>query len=249
MQGRRGAEGLLLAAILIGVLGTAVPARAVLLYEVGFGRGDIGFAPPLDTGPYPRSGPSDCLSCRLWGTSPRIRNQIGALQDRPLEFAIDAGATISNEQITFDVPSNYDAYHLSLDLDAESLLASNVGTGFYIFFDAPKVFTVEFQPGFWKPTSTLPLLPLPMGTALPVNMTMDFSGKRWSISVGSSSTAGVLDTSYYTGLRSIRLVLVGSGQLVGVDNIRITAVPEPGTLALLALCAVVVPLTTKRRAR
>lgn len=68
----------------------------------------------------------------------------------------------------------------------------------------------------------------------------------WTSFIGSFSSAP-LDVRFAFRYRVTDTSV--NGDYIGLDSVRVTSVPEPGTLALISLCLLALPLAMRRRIR
>jgi len=116
-------------------------ATASLLYAVDFNDDVVGQAPLVDTGPFPREGPSEIRTAtetsRGFG-EPEVVAAFGALDDQPAVFSTDllVEPYIPTEKLGFALGLNESAYRLDFDLVIEFLdPAFPFGDSFSVLLD------------------------------------------------------------------------------------------------------------------
>ena len=223
------------ALVLLGMCLVASPAASATFYLVDFSADTPGMPPQLDTGPFPRWGPSDCLNCVHSNSEPVVESASLGLVDQPVVFEHDDDATLLNEQLGFQVGSpGVSSYSLSMDLATD---LPDEGR-FTISFDLPNVLSFHLRGGqvfVFIPGGVETLLfPYASGVPLHLDASVDLAARTWSFALGEHAAVGSL-IPLYTDLASIRLILRSDTGMVAADNIHIT--PEPGTLVLLSFLA------------
>ncbi|MAE94222.1 MAG: hypothetical protein CL910_06135 [Deltaproteobacteria bacterium] len=217
--------------------GSASIAAPILLYSIDFEMQTVGAVVAEDQGPFPRSSVSSCFSCVPFQSNPLISDSLIHLDGHALELRVDENPAIANEQVLLDVPSQYSFYQVEVDLQNSLVEVLGGNSTFTVFFDAPTILPLRFL--------TQALLVLPHSPAqslasqgrLHLVMNVDFEAQRWTVSVGNVQGSGFLDPGFYSELRSVRLALTGGSleSRVGIDNLRLWAIPEPIRLLELAL--------------
>lgn len=232
----------LLLLVITGLL--AAPAIALALYDVDFDEDLPGTTPAFDTGPFPRSGPSSCLSCELFDSFPVVVPHALGLTSQPVLFGIDPEARVANEQLGFDVGlPGRGRYQLDLDLSIGEL----VGTPFTVFLDLPSIFPVDFWAGGFVGALGVPRNEVLYTAGVPFHLTMeiDFDARESTVTIGDRSFAAPL-LDRYTRLAGARLAMRSPG-FVAADDFLLVAVPEPRA-ALLTLLGVAFAGARMRRA-
>lgn len=246
-----------LALSILGLVpGMAVPqARATtsVYYDVDFDADPPGQAPGLDTGPFPRAGPSRLhLPAQTSFVDPTVVEGVGSLQERPLAFAATTQVDdpyVPSSSVWFDLDPAAPLYRILFDVEIGSLSPTPFHDSFVVALDG--------QPGVLRNLSftgagdlrlfqgALPLSErnadlgsFALGEALRIAIDVDFAASRIGVAIDGLS---VFDGSLSgTTLPSLRFVLQdhdGDGSArAAIDNVRITA-PEPRLAMLLALGA------------
>jgi hypothetical protein len=218
------------------------PANATLLYDVGFDSPPhvLGALPAEGGGAFPRQTVSD-----VWFGDPIVVEAVGALDDQPLWF--HGGALLSTpqrylEQIAFDVGAGAERYRLEFDVLVDRL--ETAADGFVIFLDrtGPAISRFEFRGDGLIQLGTGADFPgsFVEDVVIPVAVVADPVLDRWSIFVdGTRIHEGPWISD---DLVRVRFALDEySAELgnplasVGLDNVRIHAIPEPAAAALVAL--------------
>jgi hypothetical protein len=230
---------------LVSVAGTA---DAQLIYDVDFDGPPhvVGQESATVSGNSPITRPAPT---RISFGSPTVVTSLGTLGQRPVEF--NGGETISSgnanyEQMQFALYDIVDAplYRSAFDLHLDRLDPGTVGGGdqFVVLLDANTVRRLDFSSdGLSIEPAGLPsiLVPFSFGTRYRIDTLVDFRDSSWKVQMNGvtvyDGSIGVNDGD----LRSMRFNLSdvngdGSG-LVGLDNFRLIAIPEPGTAFLVSI--------------
>jgi len=234
---------MIVAAIVLAAWASAPPpANATLLYDVDFGSPPhvLGALPVEAGGALPRETVSD-----VWFGDPIVVEAVGALDDQPLWF--HGGTLLSTpqrylEQIAFDVGAGAERYRLEFDVLVDRLAAA--ADRFVIFLDrtGPAITRFEFRGDGRIQVGTGADWPgsFVEDVVISVSVVVDPVLDRWSLDVDG---ARIHEGAWISDdLVRVRFALdeysaeLGNPQAsVGLDNVRIYAIPEPAAAALVAL--------------
>lgn len=172
-------------------LGGGEPAGAigvdpVLLYDVDFNGFTAGEPVPVDTGPYPRSGPS-----ALPSSLPYVVSSALGLDDQPLYFEWDPDYPFGNEQAVFRMgDTGFGAPVYRVDIDLSITAGDGVAT---LFLDMPSIFTMVFaEEGRGSGSFRFDY---PEGVPFHFTAILDFSEREWQIWMGNTFHSGPLHPS------------------------------------------------------
>ena len=228
---------------------------------------NVDFESPAHTiGALPASGASAGPTSVNFGSPIVVQDSI--LPTQSLEFQLPAAAPSQfpgNEQIEFGLGSGASSYQLSFDLSFDSLIpAEFAGEGFSVLFDTPTIQNLNFQRfnpngpieiSVFQPTPSGPSFSQTIGTAsddelLQFAIDVDVASGRWTIEEGGVT---LLDSDFFvfgTDLESIRFSLSdrdnNGDSRVLLDNVQISAVPEPTGLGMTLFAACLVACSRRR---
>ena len=234
------------------VSGFANHASAVVLYDIDFNSDTVGSTPTVD-------GSSSTISSINFG-SPEVVDRIGRSYYQPLLFNTTGNTSpFYYDQIGLNLGNGFNHYTLDFQIYTEFLKGSV--NNFAVFFDTPQVRRLDFANNgqvmsFTQDGSQFHGNYLE-GINLNVSVDIDLLNNMWSFNVHNIVSYTGAFTSIGGDLNSIRFSLGNLSSNTGmfgltnvaIDNILVTgeniSLPEPGTLALLAMG--LVPLVLARR--
>ena len=219
-------------------------AQPTVLYDVDFGSPPhtVGAEPVVGFGAFPRPTPTLLSVLGAAESSATVVSAFGALSDQPLVLEGDGGES-SNVTLELALP-DAESYHVELDLIVDAL--PTTADDFVVFIDAPSINRLVFEP-----TGDLRVFNSAIGTTqtigtfafdTPLSLAMDFDQLTWSWSIALNGSSLFTGPAQGPGATKIRLVLARfapSGtnpgfRRVALDDLLVTAVPEPARALLLA---------------
>jgi hypothetical protein len=225
----------------LSVLALALPAAGGPLYDVRFDSDPLGELPSLSAGGLPRTGPSAIP----FGT-PRVRESVGAMATRPLEFNRGSRPGFL-EQIQFDLGFGSTVYDIEFDVVIVNLVQSGLlrdNFGFHLdYLNQPTVQGAMFLPG-----GGLEIFDITSGVTFGYQDVYD-AGVPFHVSIHADVAAGswslrLDDALVHEGalhapegdLFMARISLNDRAglatSLAGLDNVLITT-PEPSSAVLM----------------
>jgi hypothetical protein len=217
------------AGCLAAVATIAVPAEAVVYYDIDFGTPPhtVGLPPATGGGPPPR----DTVSAINFG-APIVVSSLGALTDQPLKFD---SFDLDGDQIKLvldDLPAST-SYTIECDVLIEQ---STKEQRFAIFHDTPIVRNIEFIdgvvyafiPGVNDPWPGDPIGNYTPGVPVLVRSEVDLATDHWQIFLDNvPAYSGTFGGA--TELRAVRVstrvlpIPPGAGTLAAIDNLVVSA--------------------------
>jgi hypothetical protein len=249
----------MLAAVVVGA-GLCQAAPEATLYDVDFNGPPhvVGMTPAFAAGPFARNTPTSGGQILSPTGTAEVVAAFGLLADRPARLtALDGDPTDStlggvNLEFSLNEPelTGLNRFHAHVEVLAANVSASS---GFGLFFDAPAIHKVEFSSDGNIRVIDATGVNMIVGTHDPekvytVGMTFDRLAAEWLASInGVPVYQGPIEDSNLVDFR----IAMTSGDttttsVACVDNIRVTVeVPEPSTMALVALVMSVLQLARR----
>ena len=206
---------------------------------------DITFEPPThQAGSAPATGSGPARISSIDSGSPVVTASMPLLNGNSLEFAAGAPPV----QISVQIDAGLTAFVLAFNLVSQNLHTSDFA--FTVGLEGSEMPTLDFHGGFgsvyvFRPLETNTFLqPFADGQRYLVEMTVDQPADAWRIAIdGSERFQGTLGTA------GIGAITFGLAPWLGgaaadpsvkafLDNVQVTAVPEPGTAAYLLMSLV-----------
>lgn len=217
-KGRAGLKSLISA---IGILLSPAVASAVDLYDLDFTAPEIG-------------------AYQVTAGSPAIQASVGPFTDALVFDAVTGGG-----QIRLPIGTAWPRYEVQFDVLAHNLLNSDYSFG--VYFDTAAVRTVNLHGGLngiylyqSSPFLNLSLASLANESVYHFAIALDAEASEWSVALnGNSLFSGACDAAALEGIRfGISPWLGGAANApntyVALDNVLVSAVPEPSAAALAA---------------
>ena len=196
--------------------------------------------------------PPDLGTYQVTAGSPTVQSSVGTFYNA-LIFAAASGG----EQIRLPIGVNAPQYELQCDVLTQNLLNSDYSFG--VYFGAATVRTLNFDGGLnsiyvyqSSPFLNLSLAPLTNNLVYHLYFMFDVQNSVWSVAVnGNPLFSGPLDGSALQDIRFGLAPWIGGAANapnthVALDNVVVSAVPEP-TTAGLAATGVLLWLKLQRR--